>query len=439
MNFKQARNHVAQIFRHVLNAVDPERLTANAIALDGDSLVIHGTRHLLHPGGRIVLLGVGKSSVGMARGVESVLGSRLDHGLVVTKRGLASQASSLDRTRVIEASHPVPDQSSVDAGVRLLEEARGLMADDIAIVVVSGGGSALVEAPVEGVSLEDFRITTDLLLRAGSDIWTLNAVRRHLSRIKAGGLARAIAPARVVNLILSDVLGNPLRVIASGLSVDADDDESDRIDWVMRSDVRQKLPGTVRDRLSTSISREGSELNVVQTTVVGDAALAARAASQAAADLGYRPYQVGVRFAGEAREFGRFWSQLALSTAHGDTNFERPCCIIGAGEMTVTVRGNGVGGRNTEMAAAAALEIQGESEIAIASLATDGDDGFSQAAGGVVDGQTVRRLLDQGIDPAELLDQNDTRPFLEAANGLIVTGQSGTNVNDLYLSLISKP
>ncbi len=438
MNVEQARSDIESIFRQVLREVDPERLIATAISLDGDALVVAGTRHTLRSGGQVVLLGVGKSSIGMARGVEAVLGSRLDHGLIVTKRGLATQSTSLRRTHVIESSHPVPDQSSVDAGARLIDEARVLSANDLVIMVVSGGGSALVEVPVDGISLDEFRTATNLLLRSGADIWTLNAARRRLSRIKAGGLARAISPARVVNLILSDVLGNPLSVIASGLTVDANDDDSERIDAIRRSDVWGDLPETVRDRLISTIEPSRQESYVIQTEVVGDAQLAVRAAADAAATLGYRPFLVGTRFAGEAREFGRFWSQMAASASHGSSGFTLPCCIVGAGEMTVTVRGDGIGGRNTEMAAAAALEIAGESDIVIGSLATDGDDGSSEAAGGTVDGQSVRRLIDHGLNPRELLDRNDTRRFLEASDGLIVTGQTGTNVNDLYLALIGE-
>ncbi len=439
MNAEGARRDIDAIFRHVLDEVDPERLTRNALEFDGDAVVVAGVRHELDAGGRIVLLGVGKSSIGMACGVEVVLGNRLDSGLVVTKRGLAGQVQPHQRTEVIESSHPIPDRSSVEAGNRLLDFASGLSADDLAIVVVSGGGSSLVEAPIEGVSLEAFQQTTGALLRAGADIWTLNAVRRRISRIKAGGLARTIAPARVVNLILSDVLGNPLPVIASGLSVDVRDDDSDRIAAVRRSAVWRDLPETVRERLLMPMDVASNDSNVVQNVVIGDAALAARAAAVAAERLGYRPRIAGTLFAGEAREFARFWAQMAISASHGTSSITPPCCVIGAGEMTVTVRGDGEGGRNTEMTAAAALEIAGEQNVVIASLASDGDDGSSKSAGGIVNGESVKRLLNQSLDPGELLEQNNTRRFLEACDGLVVTGQTGTNVNDLYLALIGEP
>ncbi len=400
MNVERARRDIESIFRQVLIDVDPERLTRNAIDVDDDSLVVAGMRHQLRAGGRIVLLGVGKSSIGMARGVESVLAARLDHGLVVTKRGLAEHAKPLERTEVLESSHPVPDRSSVEAGLRLLDEAARLTTDDLAIVVVSGGGSSLVEVPAVGISLEQFQQTTDLLLHAGADIGTLNAVRRRISRIKAGGLARAVAPARVINLILSDVLGNPLSVIASGLSVEVQGDDSDQIDSVMRTEAWRALPAPVRERISSSAGGALGSVNVVQNVVIGDASLAAKAAAKAAKEHGYRPVIVGTTFAAEAREFGRIWSQIAVSASHGRSEISPPCCIVGAGEMTVTVRGDGTGGRNTEMAASAAFEIVGEPMVVVASLATDGDDGSSQAAGGIVDGETVQRLRDHAAEPA---------------------------------------
>ncbi len=437
MNQTRAREHVTAIFRKVLDQVDPERLTRDALSLTDRQLFVHGESIDLRPEGRVVLLGVGKSAAGMAKGVEAVLGDRLDHGLIVTKRGLGEAGESLKRTTVVEASHPVPDKTSLAAGERLLREADDLGPDDLLICVVSGGGSSLVEAPVDGVSLDDFERATTLLLQHGADIWTLNAVRRRLSRIKAGGLARAAAPARLVNLVLSDVLGSPLAVIASGLSVDVSEDDEWRIESLRSGPIWSKLSAAVRGKLDESaapVSKDQS--NVVRTVVVGDAALAARMAAEAAEDLGYRPYLLGSRFAGDADEFARFWAQMAISARDGLTAFDLPCCIVAAGEMTVNVRGEGLGGRNTEMAASAAMEIAGLDAIALASLATDGDDGSSGAAGGVVTGDSVAAATIRGLRPRDLLARNDTRAYLDACDGLIVTGQTGTNVNDIYLALI---
>ncbi len=435
MNLERARSDIDAIFQSVLRALDPATRVQDAIALDDSAIRVGDARYELNEHGRVVVLGVGKSAVGMARGVEDALGSYLSDGLVVTKRGLGTAERALRHTAVREASHPVPNESSIEAGEELLRRAGLLGERDLAIVVISGGGSALIEAPIDGISLDDFKTTTSLLLKAGADISTLNAVRRRLSRVKAGGLARAIAPANVINLILSDVLGNPLNVIASGPTVAPDLNDHDQINRLRSRDVWRSLPQAVRDALDQDTIDEPIT-NVLASVVIGDAAAAANAAIDAAARQGYKPLLLGAEFTGEAREFAHFWSELARATRLGASSAERPACLIGAGETTVTVRGDGIGGRNTEMAAAAALEIDGIDGVAIASLATDGDDGVSEAAGGVVVGDSVSRLREAGLDPGALLAENDTRAFLEATGGLIITGQTGVNVNDLYLALI---
>lgn len=435
MELERARYDVIAIFNEVLRALDPATRVRMAISVEGTTVKIADARYELSAGGRIVVLGVGKSAVGMARGAEASLGSRLSDGLVVTKRGLGNKDNTLRHTTIRESSHPVPDESSVEAGEELLRWAEALGDHDLAIVVISGGGSALIEAPKEGVSLDDFKMTTEQLLKSGADISTLNAVRRRLSRIKAGGLARAIAPAKVINLILSDVLGNPLSVIASGPTVAPDVNDRSEIDRLRSLDVWSSLPRAVRKMLEQDTTDEPIT-NVLGSVVIGDALAAATSAVNASRQLGYKPFLLGAEFSGEAREFARFWTELALATRRGHSSIERPACLIGAGETTVTVHGDGIGGRNTEMAATAAFEIAGVEGVAIASLATDGDDGMSEATGGVVVADSVARVRGAGLEPADLLAQNDTRAFLAASGGLIVTGQTGVNVNDLYLALV---
>jgi hydroxypyruvate reductase len=435
MELERARADAKVIFDSVLRALDPAALVQKSLTLDGRVVHAGESQYEVPDDGRIVVLGVGKSGVGMARGVEAVFGDRLSEGLVVTKRGLGGEQHGLRHTLVREADHPVPDNSSSEAGEDLLRRAEALAENDLAIVVISGGGSALIEAPIDGISLDEFKTTTSLLLKAGADISTLNAVRRRLSRIKAGGLARAIAPAKVINLILSDVLGNPLNVIASGPTVEPDVNDRGSIDRLRSRDVWSALPGNVRQTLEKDAPDE-PVTNVLASLVIGDSSTAMNAAAQAAGDNGYNPIVYGSTFHGEAREFARFWSTLAVSAVNFDSSIPPDACLIAAGEMTVTVRGDGIGGRNTEMAAAAAIEIDGIDGVAIASLATDGDDGVSEATGGVVVGDSASRVRDAGLDPAELLAENDTRAFLDASGGLIVTGQTGINVNDLYLALI---
>ncbi|HVX29451.1 MAG TPA: glycerate-2-kinase family protein, partial [Nitrolancea sp.] len=256
MELERARADVMAIFQDVLRALEPSGLVQKSMTFDGRVVTAGDTHYDVPADGRVVVLGVGKSAVGMARGAEAVFGDRLSEGLVVTKRGLGGEQTGLRHTRVLEASHPVPDESSVDAGNELLQRAAALEQGDLAIVVISGGGSALIEAPIDGISLDDFKRTTSELLTAGADISMLNAVRRRLSRIKAGGLARAIAPATVINLILSDVLGNPLDVIASGPTVPSEVNDRQRIDQLRTLDVWQALPERVRRALERDAPSE---------------------------------------------------------------------------------------------------------------------------------------------------------------------------------------
>lgn len=437
MELARAREEIETIFAAVLRRVDPEALVRDALAVAGDSVVINGTPYRVPATGRVLVVAIGKAAVPMVRGAYAALGDRLDGGLAVTKASeTADIPDAIGPVRVTQGSHPVPDATSVAAGRQLLETVAQLTADDLVLALISGGGSALVEAPVAGISLEAIAQTTDLLLRAGADIGALNAVRRRLSRIKGGGLARALAPARAVNLIISDVLGNPLPVIASGPTIVAGFDR-DPVATARQFGIWEELPEPVR----VALAEQPPELDqtvdpVLETIILADAATAAHAAAEAAAGLGYQPAVLATRFEGEAREFAGFWAELAREARTGNSPFTAPACLIGAGELTVTVRGSGRGGRNTEMALAAALAIADLQGVAIASLATDGDDGVSEAAGGVVVGDSIRRARAAGLDPAALLAENDSARVLAAAGGLIVTGPTGTNVNDLYFALI---
>lgn len=437
MKIERATEDIAAIFSKVIEAMDPSTLVDRALILRSDSLIVSGTCYPLGQNAELRVLAIGKAALSMARGAEAALGSRLSAGLAITKEGLDAGTEPLQQFEVVEAGHPLPDERSVEAGRRALEFVRGLSADDVVLVLISGGGSALVELPDDGLTLSDIVATTDRLLRAGADIYALNAVRRPLSQIKGGQLALAAAPARIVNLIISDVLGNALPVIASGPTVPPSERHAGG-DQLLRSLIADpSLPESVRSRLERTRERStDSYAHVVQTEILADARAAAEAAATGAAALGYRPVVLGTKFTGEAREFGRFWSVIADEARRADGPFERPACLIGAGELTVTVRGDGRGGRNTEMALAAARAIAGVEDLAIASLATDGDDGTTGAAGGIVVGTSIQRATELGLSPEELLENNDSQRFLEATEGLIRTGGTGTNVNDLYLALI---
>lgn len=436
MNLERAVAEASVIFRTAVRAADPEVLVRGSLHLDGSVLAVGGRTYALPRHARLFVIAIGKAAVPMAHGALAALGTRIDDGLLVTKRVTADAVAHVGSLQVVHGSHPVPDGTSEEAGRRLLALARGLEPQDLVLVLISGGGSALVEAPIDGITLSDIAATTDALLRAGADIGALNAVRRRLSRLKGGGLARAIAPARVINLIISDVLGSPLPAIASGPTVADDESAPDPTAVVTALGVSGRIPAPVRAALAAPRAAGAPMANVLDSLVLADASTAARAASLAAQHLGYTPAVLATDFSGEAREFARFWAALARQDRRAGAPFPLPACLIGTGETTVTVRGRGIGGRNTEMATAAALAIEGIEGIAIASLATDGDDGLSDAAGGVVVGSSLARARDAGVHGQAALDANDTARFLAAAGGLLVTGPTGTNVNDLYLALL---
>lgn len=438
MELARAVADCTAIFRAAVASVDPETLVRDALRVDGRTIVVRDQAFPLHESARVVVLAVGKAAGAMARGAEAALGDRIDGGVAVTKRGTAARFRGPRKIRLLEAGHPVPDDGSVVAGQAVLDAVAGLTAGDLVLALISGGGSALIEAPVNDVSLPDIAAATDALLRAGASIQQLNAVRQRLSRIKGGGLARAIAPARILNLIVSDVLGNPLEVIASGPTV-VQVMELDPVATVRSLGAWEALPDAARAVLSRprALEDDRGAGSILGTWILADAAAAAEAAARAAESRGYTAAVLGTQFEGEARAFAGFWTAIARHVRETSTPFCPPVCLIGAGEMTVTVRGWGTGGRNTEMALASALAIAGHEGIAIASLATDGDDGTTGAAGGVVVGDSMVRARAAGLDPLALLEDNDSARFLQATGGLVVTGPTGTNVNDVYFALVA--
>lgn len=440
MDVDVALSQARSIFEQVIDELDPARLVQRYLRLDTGRLIVSDERLELSPRSHLVVVALGKAAPKMMEGAIAALGPRIDEALTITKAGVPiPEAVTSSGHRLIFGGHPVPNVDSVRAGEAVFHLAERLGQDDVLLMLISGGGSALMELPVEGVTLEDIQTTTDLLLRQGSDIHQLNAVRHRLSRIKGGGLAAAAAPARIVNLIVSDVLGSPLPVIASGPTVVFDPKLDRGIDALKDSPVWNGLPEPVRAALSEDSSL-GNEVrgDAIRSIVIADSRTTAEAAARSARELGYASDVLGAEFTGEAREFATEWVNRA-QTARYTGDGARPTCLVGAGELTVTVQGSGSGGRNSEMVLAAALLIDGDNRLAIASLATDGDDGTTGTAGGVVTGASCRIAREAGLDSAGLLDQNDSLTFLDATGGTLRTGLTGTNVNDLYLAFIDGP
>lgn len=437
------RADVGKIAQCALTAVAPEPCLRRALQLDGDCLHVGGESFDLSQVSRILVVGMGKASPRMAAALEQLLAERITDGLVVTADGYRV---ATNRVEIVEASHPVPDARGLAAAERIATLVGEACEQDLVIVLISGGGSALLPLPAPGITLSDLCSTNELLLLSGARIQEVNTVRKHLSQVKGGRLACCAFPAQVLALVLSDVPGDPLHAIASGPTV-GDPTTFRQAEQILRQyHVWSDLPDPVRERITAGIGGELPEtpepgdriFQRVKTEIIGSGSVAAEAALVEAERLGYHTLLLTTTLEGEAREVGKFLASIAREEASQNRPLPHPALIIAAGETTVTVRGDGQGGRNQELALAAAIGIEGIPHVVIASLGTDGRDGPTDAAGGMVDGGTVRRMRQQGIDPGEYLGRNDSYRALEQAGDLIMTGPTGTNVADLCLILAGK-
>ncbi|HEV8641497.1 MAG TPA: glycerate kinase [Methylomirabilota bacterium] len=428
-----AREAARAIFEAALAAGDAEPLIGRALRVDGPKLVAGPRAVDLGRLRRLLVLGCGKASGAMARAVEGVLGDRIADGFVIVKDG---HTAPTRRIRLAQAGHPVPDGRGQVAAARLLELARTAGAGDLVMFLISGGGSALTPAPAPPVTLEEKQAVTRLLLAAGATINELNAVRKHLSLLKGGQLARAAAPAMVLTLILSDVIGDPLDVIASGPTAPDPTTFADALGVLTRRGVRDRAPVSVLARLEAGARGEVEEtpkpgdplFERVTNLVIGNNALTVDAAAAEARRLGFDPHVLTRALEGEAREVAR--DLLARAR-----RLRPPACLIAGGETTVTVRGRGRGGRCQEFALTAAQELRPHESLVALAAGTDGTDGPTDAAGALVDAGTVARGQAAGHDPRESLKDNDAYAFLRASGDLVITGPTNTNLLDLYIIL----
>lgn len=438
MTIDEALATIGDLFSAAVAAVDVRAAVRRALHLGGDRLLVPdaGLDLPLSATGRVLVVAVGKAAAAMAAEAEAVLGDRISAGLALTKYGCGEPTARLP---VREAGHPTPDEAGLVAAAELRALLSGLREEDLVLCLISGGGSALLTAPAGPITLDELRATTGLLLAAGANINELNAVRKHLETLKGGGLAAAAAPARVVALAVSDVLGDPLDVIASGPTVGDTSTYADAWEVIARRGLVDRLPTSAAARLQAGLRGDLPEtprpddplFARVSTVVIAGLPHAAAGAAARARALGWAPAIRDLAVQGEARE--------AAHTLIGWADHLGPGrrCLIGGGETTVTVRGDGIGGRNTELALAAAIAIDGRPDLAVASLATDGDDGASASAGAVATGETVARGRALGLDAAGYLARNDSATFFRQVGGLLLTGPTRTNVADLYCVLKS--
>ena len=423
--------------RAAARAIFDAALAASAVR----PLVVRALAAVAPPPGRVVVVGAGKASGAMASAVEDTWGDGVDGGLVVVKDGYLAETR---RVRLVEAGHPVPDARGAAAARDLLALAEGARSQDLVLALISGGASALTPAPVPPITLADKQVTTRLLLAAGADINQLNAVRKHTSLLKGGQLARAAAPARVAALLLSDVIGDPIDVIGSGPTAPDVSTFGEALAILDRFAFRDRVPASVRDRLDRGARGEVRETPKpddaifarVTSTVIGNNRLVVDAAASQAAALDLAPHVLTRALSGEAREVARELVGLGREVAAGRGPVAPPACLIAGGETTVTVRGDGVGGRCQEFALAAALALEGESDLIALAAGTDGSDGPTDAAGAVADGNSAARARRAGLDPRAALERNDSHALFAALGDLVVTGPTNTNLLDLYLLVV---
>lgn len=421
-----------EIFQAALGAVDPETLIRKETA---------DVRNVYEKGRfkRLVVIGFGKASFGMARAIEEGFSEKISDGLIITKYG---HGGTLGRIKTREAAHPIPDYAGLRATEEVLSLLRSVEEKTLVVTLISGGGSALLVRPAEGVSLSQKQKTTDLLLRSGADIHEVNTVRKHISAVKGGRLAEAAHPARMLVFIISDVLGDSLDVIASGPTSPDPSTYKDAHEVLLRRGMLNEVPGAVKEFISQGMRGERPEtpkpgspvFSSVENTIVGTNSLALGAAKEKAAALGLEVEVLTSELKGEAREAGRWLAKKALEAKEKG---RRNLCLISGGETTVTVKGKGKGGRNMELALSFALEIEGKGGISLLSGGTDGTDGPTDSAGAVVDGLTAVRARQMGLDPLSSLGENDSYGFFEKTGGLLKTGPTGTNVMDVEIALIN--
>ena len=434
------------IFTRALAAVDPSKILKDRIRIERDRLLIKtGTNsekvYDLKGVEKIFLVGTGKAASAMAQAIEEILEDRITRGIITTKYG---HLLPLKKTEIVEAGHPLPDRKGYEGAKKIQRLLQESGPNDLVIFLLSGGGSALLPFPANHIDLKEKQEVTQFLLDCGADIKEINTIRKHISRIKGGWLARWAYPSRVISFILSDVVGDYLDVIGSGPTVPDPSTFEEAWEILKKYDLVNEIAPSIREHLQLGKEGKAEEtpkpqeviFEKVYNSLLGSNILALLAAREEAAALGFNPLILSSSIEGETREAARFHTAIAKEVISSGNPIPAPACLLSGGETTVTMRGKGFGGRNQEFVLAGALEVSGVEKVVILSGGTDGTDGPTDATGAVADHTTVQRGKSLGLDPNLSLDNNDAYPFFEKLGDLLITGPTHTNVMDVRIVLV---
>jgi hydroxypyruvate reductase len=435
------RSDAVGIFEKALQAVDPQLAVKRYCRLENEYFLIGDRRYDLNHYDNIIVIGAGKATAPMAAALEDILDKRISSGVIVVKY---DHSVDLKQVKIVEAGHPLPDENGQRGANSILNAVRGLGKNDLVLCLISGGGSALLPLPAHGVTLEDKQEVAKVLLSCGATIHEINTIRKHISLIKGGRLAQETYPATIITFILSDVVGDDLDVIASGPTVPDSSTFLQCLKIIDKYNIRNVVPKAVIHHFEAGVSGKIPEtpkkgdivFENTQNIIIGSNIESLMSAKQKAQSLGYNVLVLSSMIEGETRYVAHVHGAIAKEIIKTGNPISTPACILSGGETTVTLTGDGVGGRNQEFALAAAMDISDSSNIVILSAGTDGTDGPTSAAGAFSDTLTLKRADAMGLDPYKFLTNNDAFNFFNKLDDLFITGPTNTNVMDLRIVLV---
>jgi hydroxypyruvate reductase len=445
-SIEQLRTDVRNLFLHGIHAANAYEITKKSLTVDCGSLIIRSVegsvvQRDLKRFRRILITGFGKAAGPMAHAAEEILRNYLTEGLVITQYG---HGVDLQKIRICEAGHPIPDANSLKGAQEVVHILKSTKEDDLVIVLISGGGSALCTLPSEGIKLADIQAITELLLKCGADIYEINTIRKHISQVKGGQLAAFAYPASLLALIISDVIDDRLDTIASGPTVPDATTFREAHDILDKYDISEKSPAAIRNRIRLGMEGKIGEtpkhddirFRKTKSIIIAHNLNALRAIATRAKDMGYRPLMISSRISGETRIAAQVFTAIIRDVAASTHTTQQPVCVIAGGEMTVSVTGKGKGGRNQDFCLALAPLINGLDRVVALSAGTDGTDGPTDAAGVIVDSTTLSRTENLGLNIEQALANNDSHEFFKKSGDLLMTGPTRTNVMDIQIVLI---